>query len=96
MDALLKEITASQYVALQDLDTRIEVHADHIGIAVRLSALAPQDDALHLLSFPVERLRRGQVVKLIFSGSEAVSVSCDSRLVGLVTETHPVRKMVIG
>ena len=92
---LAEGIAASQRAVLQHLIERIDLHDDHIDIAVRLSALAPEIDALHLLSLPVERLRRGQVVKLIFPGSETVSTNCDSRLVGLIVEAHAVRKTVL-
>ena len=92
---LTEGIVASQRAVLQHLVERIDLHDDHIDVAVRMSALVPQDDTLHLLSFPVARLRRGQVVKLIFPGSETVATNCDSRLVGLVAEAHTVRKMVL-
>ncbi|MDQ3540737.1 MAG: hypothetical protein M3440_08630 [Chloroflexota bacterium] len=92
---LTEGIVASQRAVLQHLVDRIDLHDDHIDIAVRLSALAPEDDTLHLLSFPVERLRRGQVVKLILPGSDPVSTNYDSRLVGLIVEAHVVRKMVL-
>src|SRR6185369_6512580 len=47
---------------------RIDLHDDRIDIMVRLSALVPEFDSSHILSMPVERIRRGQAVKLILPG----------------------------
>ena len=88
-------IGASQRAVLQEIVERIDLHDEHVDIALRLSALAPGKDTLHHLSFPVQRIRRGQVVKLIFPGSEPDTTNRDSRLVGLIAEAHAVRKTVL-
>lgn len=88
-------IAASQCAVLQDIIERIDLHDDHVDMALRLSPLAAGVDSNHRLSFPVQRLRRGQVVKLIFPGSEPDITNRDSRLVGLVAEAHVVRKAVL-
>ena len=87
-------IAASQRAVLQDIIERIDLHDDHVDVALFLSPLAPGVDANHHLCFPVQRLRRGQVVKLILPGSEPDITNRDNRLVGLVAEAHAVRKAV--
>ncbi len=44
----------------------------------------------------MQRLRRGQVVKLILPGSEPDTTNRDSRLVGLIAEAHALQKTVLG
>ena len=88
-------IAAGQRAVLQDFIERIDLHDDHVDMALRLSLLAPDVKSNHHLSFPVQRLRRGQVVKLILPGSEPDITNRDSRLVGLVAEAHAVRKTVL-
>ncbi len=88
-------IAASQRAVLQDLVERIDLHDDHVCIEVRLSTLAPEIDTLHILSFPVQRIRRGHVVKLIIPGSESDLTNRDARLVGLIAEAQVVRKAVL-
>ncbi len=80
---------------LQDIVERIDLHDHRVEIAVRLSALAPGVEAIHHLSFAVQRMRRGHVVKLILPGSEPETVNRDSRLVGLIAEAHAVRHAVL-
>jgi len=94
-DSLSQGIAASQRAVLQDIVERIDLYDDHVDFALRLSALAPAVDAIHVLSFPVQRLRRGQVVKLILPGSEPILTTHDNRLAGLVAEAHAVRKAVL-
>ncbi len=94
--ALLNEgIAASQRAVLQDIIERIDLHDDHVAVALRLSPLAPGVEFDHHLSFPVQRLRRGHVVKLILPGTEPDITNRDSRLVGLVAEAHAVRRAVL-
>ena len=52
-------------------------------------------ESTHQVSFPVQRLRRGQVVKLILPGTDIVTANRDSRLIGLVAEARAVRKEVL-
>ena len=92
--SLSEGISASQRAVLQDIIERIDLHDDHVDMTLRLSPLAAGVNSDHHLSFPVQRLRRGQVVKLIFPGSEPDITNRDSRLVGLVAEAHVVRKAV--
>lgn len=93
-DGLVVAIAENQRRVIEQLVQRIDLHNDHVEIAVRLSALAADVDTFHLLSFPVERLRRGQTVKLLIPGSEPVTPNRDDRLVGLVAESHAARKAV--
>jgi site-specific DNA recombinase len=88
-------IAASQRVVLQDIIERIDLHDDHVDMTLLLSPLARGVEAHHHLGFPVQRLRRGQVVKLILPGSEPDMTNRDGRLVGLVAEAHAVRKAVL-
>lgn len=81
---------------LQDIVERIDLHDDHVDIALNLSPLAPEVDSIHHLSFPVQRMRRGQVVKLILPGSEPDTTNRDSRLIGLIAEAHAVQKAVLA
>ena len=53
-------------------------------------------DSIHHLSFPVQRMRRGQVVKLILPGSEPDTTNRDSRLVGLIAEAYALQKTVLA
>jgi DNA invertase Pin-like site-specific DNA recombinase len=92
--SLAEGIAASQRAVLQDIIERIDLHDDHVDMVLRLTPLAPGVEADHHLSFPVQRLRRGQVVKLILPGSEPDITNRDSRMVGLVAEAHAVRKAV--
>ena len=93
---LLNEgIAASQRAVLQDIIERIDLHDDHVDMALRLSPLAPGVEYDHHLSFPVQRLRRGHVVKLILPGTEPDITNRESRLVGLVAEAHAVRRAVL-
>ncbi|MEO6716311.1 MAG: recombinase family protein [Novosphingobium sp.] len=87
-------IAASQRAVLQDIIERIDLHDDHVDMMLRLSPLASGVEANHHLSFPVQRLRRGQVVKLILPGSEPDITNRDSRLVGLVAEAYAARQAV--
>ena len=96
VDALGKGIAASQRAVLQDIVERIDLHDDHVAIALRLSALVPGVESIHHLSFPVQRMRRGQVVKLILPGSEPDTTNRDSRLVGLIAEAHAVQRTVLA
>ncbi len=73
----------------------IHLHDDHVDMALRLSSLAPGVESHHHLSFPVQRLRRGQVVKLILPGSEPDITNLDRRLGLLVAEAHAARKTVL-
>jgi DNA invertase Pin-like site-specific DNA recombinase len=88
-------IAASQRAVLQDIIERIDLHDDHVDMALRLSPLAPGAVSNHHLSFPVQRLRRGQVVKLILPGSEPDIINRDSRLIRLVAEAHAARRTVL-
>ena len=88
-------VAANQRAVLQDLVERIDLHDDRVCIGVRLAALRLTCDALHVLSFPVQRMRRGQVVKLIIPGSEMDLTNRDSRLIGLIAEALAVRKTVL-
>ena len=89
-------IAADQRAMLQAMVERINLHDDHVDIALRLSVLIPETQSIHHLSFPVERMRRGQVVKLIFPGSEPETTNRDSRLIGLIAEAHALRKTVLA
>jgi site-specific DNA recombinase len=93
--SLTEGIAASQRAVLQDLVERIDLHDDHLDIAVRLSHLAPGLNTVHRLGIPVQRMRRGQTVKLILPGSEPATHNRDSRLVALVAEADAVRKAVL-
>lgn len=95
-DTLGEGIAASQRAVLQHMVERIDLHDDRVDIALRLSPLASQVESIHHLGFPVQRIRRGQVVKLILPGSEPDITNRDSRLVGLVVEARAVRKTVLG
>ena len=75
---------------------RIDLHDDHVDIALRLSVLTPETQSIHHLSFPVQRLRRGQVVKLILPGSEPETTNRDSRLIGLIADAYALRKTVLA
>jgi DNA invertase Pin-like site-specific DNA recombinase len=88
-------IAEEQRLVLQQQIGRIDLYDDHIDIAVRMSELAPEVAGPHLLSFPVERLRRGQVIKLVFPGPEPVTTNKDHRLIGLIAEAHAVRRTVL-
>ncbi len=88
-------IAASQRAVLQDIIERIDLHDDHVDMALRMSPLAPGAVSNHHLSFPVQRLRRGQVVKLILPGSEPDIINRDSRLIRLVAEAHAARRTVL-
>ena len=94
-EALGGGIAASQRAILEDIVERIDLHDDRVDIAVGLSSLAPGVGASHHLSFPVQRMRRGHVVKLILPGSELGTVNRDSRLVGLIVEAHAARNAVL-
>ena len=74
---------------------RIDLHDDRIDIRVRLSALVPEFDSSHILSMPVERIRRGQAVKLILPGPEPITTRADPRLIGLIAEAHLARRQVL-
>jgi len=93
--SLGERIAASQRAVLQDLIERIDMNDDHVDITLRLSSLAPGVDAIHQLCFPVQRLRRGQVVKLILPGSEPILTNHDTRLVGLLAEARTVQKAIL-
>jgi len=88
-------IAEEQRLVLQQQIGRIDLYDDHIDIAVRMAEWAPEAAGPHLLSFPVERLRRGQVIKLVFPGPEPVTANKDHRLIGLIAEAHAVRKAVL-
>ena len=94
-EAMSEGIAANQRAVLADMVERIELHDDRVIIAVRLSSLAPGAEAIHHLSFPVQRMRRGHVVKLILPGSEPETVNRDNRLIGLIAEAHAVRNAVL-
>ena len=96
VEALSEGIAASQRAVLEDMVERIDLHDDRVHIAVRLSSLAPGVEAIHRLSFPVQRMRRGHVVKLILPGAEPETSNRDTRLVGLIAEAHAVRNAVLG
>lgn len=89
------ENTMGQRAVLQDIIARIDLHDDHIDVTFRLSELAPGIEAQHHISFPVQRMRRGQVVKLVLPDSEPAITSRDNRLVGLLAEALAVRKSVL-
>jgi site-specific DNA recombinase len=86
---------ASQRKELQDIVERIVLHDDHLDIGVRLSALAPGTEGTHPISFPVQRIRRGQIVKLLVPGSEPIATNRDARLIDMIAEAHAVRKAVL-
>ena len=88
-------IAASQRAVLQDIIERIDLHDDHVDMTLRLTPLAHGAESSHHLSFPVQRLRRGHVVKLILPGSDPDIINRDGRLVGLVAEAHAVRRAVL-
>jgi hypothetical protein len=90
-------IAASQRDVLQNIVERIDLPDDYLDIVMRLSQLAPGLTMAHLPSTPVQRLRRGQTVKLILSGSEPSTRNRDrdSRQVALVAEAHLVRKAAL-
>ena len=88
-------IAASQRAVLQDIIERIDLHDDHVAMALRLSPLAPGVGSSYHLSFPVQQLRRGHIVKLILPGSEPDISNRDARLVGLVAEAHAVRRALL-
>ena len=94
--SLSNETAASQRAVLQNIVERIDLHDDHVDIALNLSSLAPEVDSSHRLSFPVQRMRRGQVVKLILPGSEPDTTNRDGRLIGLIAEAHAVQKAVLA
>jgi len=89
-------IAASQRAVLQDIIERIDLHDDHVDITLNLSSLASEVDSIHHLSFPVQRMRRGQVVKLILPGSEPDTTNRDSRLIGLIAEANAVQRTVLA
>jgi DNA invertase Pin-like site-specific DNA recombinase len=95
-DLLGNGSAADQRAVLQDIVERIDLHDDHVDMALRLSPLAPEAESIHHLSFPVQRARRGHVVKLIFPGSEPDTTNRDSRLIGLIAEAHTLRKTVLA
>ncbi|MGD9710812.1 MAG: recombinase family protein [Thermomicrobiales bacterium] len=89
------ENATGQRAVLQDIIARIDLHDDHVDVTLRLSELAPGIEAQHQISFPVQRMRRGQVVKLVLPDSEPITTNRDDRLVGLLAEAHAVRKSVL-
>ena len=94
--SLRSGMVVSQRDALKEFVKRIDLHDDHVDIALDLSSLAPDAQASHHLSFPVQRMRRGQVVKLILPGSEPDTIRRDSRLIALVAEAHALQKTVLA
>ncbi|WP_300536658.1 recombinase family protein [Sphingosinicella sp.] len=80
---------------LRRIVARVDLHDDHIDVGVRLSALMPGSDQIHTLSSPVERLRRGHVIKLVFPGSEPATTNTDSNLIDLLAEAHAARQAVL-
>ena len=94
--SLSNGIAASQRAVLKDIVERIDLHDDHVDIALNLTSLAPEVDSVHHLSFPVQRMRRGQVVKLILPGSEPDTTNRDNRLVELIAEAHALQKTVLA
>ena len=95
VDALGEGIAANQRAVLRDIIERIDLHDERVDIALRLASLTGRVESTHQVSFPVQRLRRGQVVKLILPGTDIVTANRDSRLIGLVTEARAVRKEVL-
>lgn len=57
--------------------------------------MAPGVEVILPLSFPVRRMRRGHILKLILPGFEPETVNRDNRLVGLIAEAHMVRVAVL-
>lgn len=80
---------------LRSIVARVDVHDDRLDIAIRLSMLIPESDHTHTLSSPIERLRRGHVIKLVFPGSEPATTNTDSNLIDLLAEAHAARQAVL-
>lgn len=80
---------------LRRIIARVDLHDHHIDIGVCLSALIPGSDHIHMLSSPIERLRRGHVIKLVFPGSEPATTNTDSSLIDLLAEAHAARQAVL-
>lgn len=76
---------------LRRIVARVDVHDDRLDMGIRLSTLIPESDDTHTLSSPVERLRRGHVIKLVFPGSEPTKMNSDSSLIELLAEAHAAR-----
>jgi len=74
---------------------RIDLHDDHINIAMRLSPLSPDIDGVHVLSVPIERVRRGQTIKLVLPGPEPIPTNADPRLIGLIAEAYQARRQIL-
>jgi hypothetical protein len=80
---------------LRRLIARVDLHDNHIDISVHLTALIPGSDHIHMLSSPIERLRRGHVIKLVLPGSEPATTNTDSNLIDLLAEAHAARQAVL-
>lgn len=80
---------------LRRIIAHVDLHDHRIDIGVRLSALIPGSDHTHMLSSPIERLRRGHVIKLVFPGSAPATTNTDSSLIDLLAEAHAARQAVL-
>jgi len=80
---------------LRRIVARVDLHDDRLDIGFQLSALMPGSDQIHTLSSPIERLRRGHVIKLVFPGSEPATTNTDSSLIDLLAEAHAARQAVL-